>query len=102
MRSNSMQYYGNYRNGGGMGRAITGLLIGGAIGAAIGFLLAPMSGEELRHTIREEINDAQKKAMGVVEDAQDKGRELKDKGREVVEGIKEDVSNIGDNIKDTA
>lgn len=100
MRSNDIQYYDN--NGGSIGRVFTGLLIGGLIGAAVGFLMAPVSGEELRRTIREEFEDAQERARSMMEGAQEKGREMQDKGREVVEGIKDDVESIRENIKDTA
>lgn len=100
MRSYDVQSYAN--NGGGVGRVFAGVLIGGLIGAAIGFLMAPVSGEELRRTIREELEEAQNRARSMMGDAQEKGRELQNKGREVVEGIKEDVSNVRDSIKDTA
>ena len=100
MRSKDIQYYGD--NGGSVGRVFASVLIGGLIGAAVGFLMAPVSGEELRRTIREELDDAQKRARAMMEDAQEKGREMQDKGREVVEGIKDDVGAIRENIKDTA
>lgn len=85
-----------------MGRVFTGLLIGGLIGAAVGFLMAPVSGQELRRTIREEFEEAQERARSLVGEAEAKGRAMQDRGREVVEGIREDVDNIRDNIKDTA
>lgn len=100
MRRNNVQYYET--EGGSMGRVFTGLLVGGLIGAAVGFLMAPMSGDELRRTIREEFDDAQERAKSVMDDAQEKGRHMQDRGREVVEGIRGDVENIRDNIKDTA
>jgi len=100
MRRNDVQYYES--DGGSMGRIFTGLLVGGLIGAAVGFLMAPMSGEELRRTIREEFDEAQERAMSMMDDAQEKGRQMQDKGREVVEGIRGDVENLRDNIKDTA
>ena len=100
MRRNDVQYYES--DAGSAGRVFTGLLIGGLIGAAVGFFMAPMSGEELRRTLREEFDEAQERAMSMMEDAQAKGRQIQDKGREVVEGIREDVEGLRDNIKDTA
>lgn len=100
MRRNDIQYYES--NGGSAGRVFAGVLIGGLIGAAVGFLMAPMSGDELRRTLREEFDETQERARSMVEDAQEKGRQVQDKGREVVEGIRDDVENIRDNIKDTA
>jgi len=99
MRRNDVQYYES--NGGSAGRVFAGVLIGGLIGAALGFLMAPMSGDELRRTIREEFDEAQERAMSAMEDAQEKGRQMQDKGREVVEGIRGDVENLRDNVKDT-
>jgi hypothetical protein len=61
-----------------------------------------MSGDELRRTIREEFDEAQERAMSMMEGAQEKGRQVQDKGREVVEGIRGDVENLRDNIKETA
>lgn len=106
MRNNDVQHYDTYdryeRNGGNMGRVFAGLLIGGLVGAAVGFLMAPVTGEELRRTIREEFDEAQERARSLVDEAEAKGRQMQDKGREAVEGIREDVENIRDNIKDTA
>jgi len=105
MRSNDIHYdtYERYdTNGGSMGRVFASVLIGGLIGAAVGFLMAPVSGQELRRTIREEFEEAQERARSLVEEAEAKGRDLQHKGREVVEGIKEDVGSVRDNIKDTA
>ena len=85
-----------------MGRVFTGLLIGGLIGAAVGFLMAPVTGKELRRTIREEFEGAQDRARSMMEEAGVKGREMQERGREVVEGIREDVENVRTNLKDTA
>ena len=106
MRNNDVQHYDTYEgyetNGGSMGRVFTGLLIGGLIGAAVGLLMAPATGEELRRTIREEFEGAQERARSMIDEAGAKGREMQDRGREVVEGIRGDVENIRDNIKETA
>jgi gas vesicle protein len=85
-----------------MGRAFTGLLIGGLIGAAVGFLMAPVSGQELRRTIREEFEEAQERARSLMEEAGAKGRAMQDKGREVAEGIRADVDTLRENVKETA
>ena len=105
MRNKDIHYdtYERYdTNGGSMGRVFASVLIGGLIGAAVGFLMAPVTGEELRRTIREEFEGAQERARSLVDEAEAKGRELQNKGREVVEGIKEDVGSVKENIRDTA
>jgi gas vesicle protein len=47
-------------------------LLGGAIGAAIGLLFAPRSGEETRQLIKDESEDVVKKAVTSIQKAQDK------------------------------
>ena len=86
MRSNNVHYdtYDRYdTNGGGAGRVFAGVLIGGLIGAAVGFLMAPVSGQELRRTIREELEGAEERARSLMGEAEAKGREMQDRGREV-------------------
>lgn len=69
---------------------LAGFLVGGAIGAVAGILLAPKSGEETRaliadtakDTLRradETVKEIQSKADDVVSDMQKKGDELKNK-----------------------
>lgn len=69
---------------------LAGFLVGGAIGAIAGILLAPKSGEETRTLLAESTKDAirradetvkeiQNKADDVVSDMQKKGDEIKDK-----------------------
>ena len=68
----------------------TGFLVGGAIGALAGILLAPKSGEETRAQIAETakemtrradetVKELQSKADDVVSEMQKKGDELKEK-----------------------
>ena len=69
---------------------LVGFLVGGAIGAVAGILLAPKSGEETRQLIAdttkdvmrradETVKEIQSKADDVVSDMQRKGDELRDK-----------------------
>ncbi len=69
---------------------LAGFLVGGAIGALAGILLAPKSGEETRQMIADSAKDAmrradetvkqiQSKADDVVSDMQKKGDEIRDK-----------------------
>jgi len=71
-------------------RFLAGFIVGGAIGAIAGILLAPKSGEETREMICETTRDAlkradetvkeiQAKADDVVSDMQKKGEEIKEK-----------------------
>lgn len=60
----AQERYGEYgdesefRSGAGVGSAITILLIGMGVGAAVALLLAPMSGREMRDTLRRGCNNA--------------------------------------------
>ena len=86
---------------------VTGLLVGGAIGAVTALLFAPRSGEETRAEIRNKateyrdrtmdaVNDtvsqAKSKAHELKENAKDKADELRHRGREVADEQFERVS----------
>ncbi len=69
---------------------LAGFIVGGAIGAIAGILLAPKSGEETRQIIAdttkdvmrradETVKEIQSKADDVVSDMQKKGDEIRDK-----------------------
>lgn len=69
---------------------LAGFLVGGAIGAIAGILLAPKSGEETRQMLSDSAKDAmrradetvkqiQSRADDVVSDMQRKGDEIRDK-----------------------
>lgn len=69
---------------------LAGFIVGGAIGAIAGILLAPKSGEETRQLIAdtskdvlrradETVKEIQSKADDVVSDMQRKGDEIRDK-----------------------
>ena len=67
-------------------RFLAGFIVGGAIGAITGILLAPKSGEETRAMLADSAKEAmekakeiQSKADDVVSDLQKKGDEIKEK-----------------------
>ena len=55
--------------GGEAARLLTAALIGGIVGAALGLLLAPKAGTELRSDIRDRAGVAAEKAQGIGEKA---------------------------------
>ncbi len=61
----------------GFGSFLAGVLIGGLIGAAIGLLLAPASGEELREQVGDFVDD-RRAAFG---DAVNEGRMAAEQAR---------------------
>ncbi len=79
---------------------LAGFIVGGAIGAITGILLAPKSGEETRALIAQTTKDAvkradetvkeiQSKADDVVSDMQKKGDEIKEKLQNLINQQKE-------------
>ena len=63
------------------GETVLAFLLGGVVGAAIGILLAPASGEETRRKIGDWVDESRKKARDFVE-----------KERDVLRSKKEQVS----------
>ena len=61
----------------GFGSFLAGIMIGGFIGAAIGLLLAPAKGDEMREQVGEFVGE--KRAM--IEDAISEGRAAAEKAR---------------------
>jgi gas vesicle protein len=58
------------------GKVITGMLIGGVVGATVGWLTAPASGEEIRRRLRGDLVGARAKARSAMENVESKAREL--------------------------
>lgn len=79
---------------------LAGFIVGGAIGAVAGILLAPKSGEETRAMLKdgaknalkradETVKEIQSKADDVVSDMQRKGEEIKEKLQNLINQQKE-------------
>ena len=68
---------------------IKGLLIGGLIGAVVGILYAPKSGEETREEIRHSAEELLEKAKCQYEEAYRKVEKLADREKESIIGKKE-------------
>lgn len=58
------------------GTMVASLLVGGVIGAAVGILMAPMSGEKTRRMIKNRVDDIQTKGQMAFKDAQGKVLDL--------------------------
>jgi gas vesicle protein len=85
------------RNGSDSSNAIVALLTGLAVGAVLGILFAPSSGEETRTLIAD-------KATGLGEDLKDKYQTVKDKvvaGKDdLVDNVKSKASSLNQEFKD--
>ncbi len=86
----------NKENGG--FKLLKGLVIGGAIGAALGMLFAPRSGKETREKLMGEAERLKAELEKYAEDfsakAQEAKREIEQKLAEVQSKIKETANNI--------
>ncbi len=71
---------------------VVAFLVGVAIGASLGLLLAPQSGERTRRQIRRKAEDVQ----GYLEDA---GEELVEKGRDLIERSREAAGDTVDRVR---
>jgi gas vesicle protein len=76
-----------------------GLLAGTAIGAAVGLLLAPRSGAEMRQKLgesaerfRHQADDAYRRAAGAVNEMVGQGRRMAEAGRETFEEARSQYS----------
>ena len=77
-------------------------MIGGMLGVVVMWLMAPMSGEETRRVLSENLTDAQTKANILLEDAQVKARQISDIGRRMVEEQKASIERTAGEIKSVA
>lgn len=81
--------YGSTSSNGHSQQFTMGLLCGAAVGAAIGMLLAPKSGSELRsdlsgaaNKLRKTVDNGYQQAQGMVDQVVEEGREAVRRGRE--------------------
>lgn len=73
------------------GKFIAGFVVGGALGALAGLLLAPKSGEETREIIKDNSRQAYDKAQTAVKEIQEKAQTISNdmakKGEELIDKI---------------
>ena len=67
------------------GETVVAFLVGIAVGASVGLLMAPQSGERTRRQIRRKAEDVQADLEELGQDLIDRGRELVEKGREAAD-----------------
>ena len=75
-----------------LGRILIGLAVGSLIGAAVGMLMSPYSGQELRRRITGQVKGVQEKAKTAVGNVESQARELASQVREHANEMQGSVS----------
>ncbi len=77
------------------GKFVVGALVGGAVGAAIGMLLAPRSGAETRALIREEFETRSREASDCLREKSDRLKEKAEAFRDKMSELTEEFEEAG-------
>lgn len=82
-----------------VGKILTGILIGGVLGATVGWLTAPASGVEIRHGLGEKLGNSRRSLEEKIktgeENVESKARELAEKVNQNVGEVKKKISRRG-------
>jgi gas vesicle protein len=81
------------------GTAVTFLLIGLGVGAALGLLLAPKSGRQLRKDLRRSYDDALETASEWTDEAKDRFGEVVEKGADFADEVRAKTKPLGDLLR---
>jgi len=84
------------------GGFVTGALLGGLVGVGVGLLLAPASGLDTRHRLRDKAVAARDEAMHKAEEARAKAEDLQASGREMLEENKRRIVRTAEAVKQSA
>ena len=84
---------------GAAGTAFTFLLIGLGVGAALGLLLAPKSGRQLRKDLRRSYDDALETVSDWTDEAKDRFEEAVEKGSDFADELKAKAEPLSDLLR---
>jgi len=91
---------GKYESSSGTaGTAITFLMIGLGIGAALGLLLAPKPGRQLRKDLRRSYDDALETASEWTDEAKDRFEEVVEKGSGLADELRSKAKPLSDLLR---
>ena len=89
---------GKYESSGG-GTAIAFLLIGLGVGAAVGLLLAPKTGRQLRKDLRRGYDDALGTVSDWTDEARDRFKDVVEKGTDFAEELRSKAEPLTDILR---
>jgi gas vesicle protein len=81
------------------GTAISFLLIGLGVGAALGLLLAPKPGRQLRRDLRRSYDDALETASEWTDEAKDRFEEVVEKGTDLADELRSKAKPLSDLLR---
>jgi gas vesicle protein len=95
-----MMRTGKYESSGGTAStAITFLLIGLGVGAAVGLLLAPKPGKQLRKDLRRSYDDALESASDWTNEAKDRFEEVVEKSSDFADEVRAKTKPLSDLLR---
>jgi len=83
----------------GAGTAVAFLLIGIGVGAALGLLLAPKTGRQLRKDLRRSYDDALETVSDWTDEARDRIKDAVDKGSDLAGELRSKAEPLGDFLR---
>jgi gas vesicle protein len=91
---------GKYESSGGAaGTAVTFLLIGLGVGAALGLLFAPKAGRQLRKDLRRSYDDALETVSDWTDEAKDRFEEAVEKGSDFADELRAKAEPLSDLLR---
>jgi len=90
---------GKYRSSDGSGTAVAFLLIGLGVGAALGMLLAPKAGRQIRKDLRRSYEDALETISEWTDEAKDRFDEAVEKGADFADELRAKAEPLTDLLR---
>ncbi len=90
---------GKYESSDRTGTAVAFLLIGVGVGAALGMLLAPKTGRQLRRDLRRSYDDARETVSDWTDEARDRIKDAVEKGAEIADDLRAKAEPLGDFLR---